>query len=298
MTTPQITLFTPAYNRAATLPRLYEAIKRQTFRDFEWIIIDDGSEDDTRAVVEQFIAEDDRPPIIYRFQQNQGKHNATNAAVKLARGALFVTIDSDDSMTDNALETLVDEWKALPDADKPRYKGISCRTCAPDGVRNGSPLPQSPLDCSDLDLRFKYKVTGELWGMTQTEILRQNPYPAVEGLHFYPENIYWDNMGRRYLTRFIDVPLRVYINDQQNALTDKRNSAHSETYYMRLHFLNECMDYFRYKPAFFMKQALGLWRDGRKSGRAVGGILADVPHAGGRAAALVMLPAGLLLSLK
>lgn len=103
--------------------------------------------------------------------------------------------------------------------------------------------------------------------MTKLEIIRANPYPCVSGLHFYPENIYWDNIGRKYITRFIDTPLRYYINDQENSLTGNAYSAHRETIFVRLHFINECWDYAKSNPKFFIKQFVGLSRDGLLNGK-------------------------------
>lgn len=260
------TIFTPSYNRANTLPRLFECLKKQTLKSFEWIVIDDGSCDDTEKVVDSFIKEKPDFEIIYKYQDNSGKHIATNNAAKIARGQFFITIDSDDALKEDALETLLAEWNKIPEAERQKYKGISCRTCNIKGKINGCKLPSEYLDCSDLDIRFKYKIDGELWGMTRLDIIKSNPYPNVGGLHFYPENIYWDNIGREYITRFIDIPLRIYINDQVNALTDKNNISYKETFFMRIHFINECWDYFKYSPMHFLKQAVGLVRDGLLNG--------------------------------
>ena len=118
MTEYTFSVFTPSYNRAKTLPRLYEALKRQTYRNFEWIIVDDGSADNTKETVEKFIS--DRPDfnITYKYQTNKGKHIATNVAAQIAKGEFFITIDSDDSVKDNALETFINEWNKIPDKDR------------------------------------------------------------------------------------------------------------------------------------------------------------------------------------
>ena len=89
------TVFTPTYNRAATLARVYESLQRQTFTDFEWIIVDDGSTDETAELVQQWRSESSFP-IRYIWQPNQGKHVAFNRGVELARGELFLPHDSDD----------------------------------------------------------------------------------------------------------------------------------------------------------------------------------------------------------
>lgn len=294
--TPYFTVFTPAYNRAATLPRVFDALKNQTFSSFEWIIVDDGSTDNTRETVQKII--DGKPDFPVRFysQENKGKHIATNFAVTKAKGRFFITLDSDDSCVPEALEVFKEEWEKVPDSVKPGLKGISCRTCNEQGKTNGNALPSEYLDTNDLDLRFKYKIEGELWGMTKLDILKAHPYPDVKGLHFYPENVLWNNIGREYDTRFIDRALRIYINDQENAVTGKNNAAHKETIFMRRHFINECWDYFKFNPRFFIKQLIGLSRDGALCGMSFGEFIAVPDSFGKKLLAVLTFPAGKVLS--
>ena len=105
-----LTIFTPAYNRAYTLHLGYEALLRQTCQDFEWLIIDDGSTDNTRELVAGWIKEN-KIPIRYHYQENQGMHGAHNTAYRLITTELNTCIDSDDFMPDNAVEKIVTFWK-------------------------------------------------------------------------------------------------------------------------------------------------------------------------------------------
>lgn len=291
----KITLFTPAYNRADTLTRLYNCIKEQYYKNFEWIIVDDGSKDNTKEVVEGFLSNDNDFPIIFIQQENKGKHIATNVAVQKASGDFFITIDSDDTFKPEALQTFLDEWEKIDDSEKPKYKGISCRTCDINGNFNGNHLPDKYLDCNDLDLRFKYKITGELWGMTRIEVIKEFPFPEVKGLHFYPENILWDEVGKKYKTRFIDLPLRYYINDTENALTNKQNSAAKETFFMRIHFVNDCWEYSKYDKKYFLKNIVGLSRDGLASGKKFGEIIKIPNTFGKKMLTLLSFPLGYIL---
>lgn len=261
-----ITVFTPAYNRANRLHRAFHSLKAQTRRDFEWVIVDDGSVDNTRQVVEEFQKEADFP-IRYFYQENQGKHIATNRAVREARGELFITLDSDDGCKPNALERLMAVWETIPEAQRPLYKGVSCRTCRPDSPDAiiGTPLPQPVLDSSDHDLRYRHKVKGELWGMTRRQVLLENPYPTIEGLHFYPEGAYWGRIGQKYRTRYFDEPLRLYYVDGaegDNQLTKRLNPK--ETYYIREYMLSPQVirPYFWCDPVNFYMQAVAFLRDG------------------------------------
>ena len=105
-----LTIFTPAYNRAYTLHLCYEALLRQTCQDFEWLIIDDGSTDNTRELVAGWIKEN-KIPIRYHYQENQGMHGAHNTAYRLITTELNTCIDSDDYMPDNAVEKIITFWK-------------------------------------------------------------------------------------------------------------------------------------------------------------------------------------------
>ena len=106
-----ITVLTPTYNRAKLLDRLYQSLCQQTYQDFEWIVVNDGSKDDTDEVVQSFIAEK-KINILYIKQENGGKHRAINRGVKEAKGKLFFTIDSDDCLTKDAVEKVI-KWQNI-----------------------------------------------------------------------------------------------------------------------------------------------------------------------------------------
>ncbi len=108
---PILTVFTPTYNRAFTLHLCYESLKRQSCKDFVWLIIDDGSSDNTRELVNSWIAEN-TVSIQYYYQENQGMHGAHNAAYERIETELNVCIDSDDYMADHAIEKIISFWKA------------------------------------------------------------------------------------------------------------------------------------------------------------------------------------------
>lgn len=267
MNNVEITVFTPSYNRAATLPRAFECLKKQTFKQFEWIIIDDGSSDNTREIVDGFKRENPFFDIIYVYQENQGKHVATNRAVEMSRGKFFITLDSDDACTDDALEVFYTEWNKISPEHRGEYYGISCRTCNEKGEINGTPMSVPYIDSNDLDLRYKHKIKGELWGMIRKEIMQEFPFPEQKGYRFYPENVIWHNVGRKYKSRYINRALRYYINDQDNAVTNvNRNKASKEKFVLRLHYINDCWDYRMYDRKHYLEHIVGLTRDGMANG--------------------------------
>ena len=110
--TPLFTVFTGTRNRAHTLPRVYDSLRQQTFRDFEWLIVDNESTDGTRELVEGWQAQSDFP-IRYLWHENRGKHGSQNRAVGEAHGQLFLTLDSDDPCAANALERFSFHWHAI-----------------------------------------------------------------------------------------------------------------------------------------------------------------------------------------
>jgi len=115
-----VTVFTPTYNRQKQLKGLYDSLCTQKFHDFEWLIVDDGSEDNTADVIKEWIKEG-KIDIRYHYQQNNGKHIAMNWAVANAKGVLFVTMDSDDVFRDDGIKIMVNAWKSIPDEQKRKH---------------------------------------------------------------------------------------------------------------------------------------------------------------------------------
>lgn len=114
---PYITVFTPTYNRAYTLRRLYESLRKQTQYDFEWLIVDDGSTDNTESLVQEFIRENSLFNIRYVKKENEGKHIAINVGAKIAMGKLFFIVDSDDALSTNAIEAIEKTEKEIAGMD-------------------------------------------------------------------------------------------------------------------------------------------------------------------------------------
>jgi len=198
----KVTIFTPTYNRAYLLDRLYRSIQRQTFRDFEWLIVDDGSKDNTEALVAGFIAEGNSFPIRYCKKENGGKSRAVNYALDLAEGELFFIMDSDDYLTDDALEKIV-YWESTIE-DKTQYCGVAGNRGTTETETPNVPLPGPYADCSVLE---KYTgntaLLGEHAEAFYTEIFRQFKYPCFDGEIFMTDCIAYDRMAAAgYKTRY------------------------------------------------------------------------------------------------
>ena len=208
---PTLTIFTPTFNRAHTLPRVYESLARQTSRDFLWLVVDDGSTDETRELVRQWAGIADFP-VEYLFQPNSGKHNAHNAAVARARTELFSIVDSDDELFPNAVERLVGAWRNAGDADRAKIAGLWSLCADPQGNIVGGTLPSDVRDASLQELRYARRLNKEMLPTFVTEILRRYPFPATPAgeCPYIPEAYVWMQITRAHPLRFINEPCRVY----------------------------------------------------------------------------------------
>lgn len=205
---PLFTVFTPTFNRSSTLRDVYHALCRQTLQDFEWLIVDDGSSDGTRELVQRWMAQATFP-IRYFYQENAGKPSAHNRAVTEARGDLFVVLDSDDTCLPNALERFATLWSEIPAQRRRLYSGITVLCVDNRGAVIGKPFPASPLDGKPVDLVMRGEYRGDKWGFHRTAVLREFPFPIVPGERHVPEGLVWNRVAARFLMRFVNEPLRV-----------------------------------------------------------------------------------------
>lgn len=152
---PLITVFTPTYNRAYCLHQCYESLKRQTSKDFLWLIIDDGSTDDTKELVSKWIEQTSDFEIRYAYKENGGLHTGYNAAIERLDTELAVCVDSDDYLTDDAIETIREFWNNNNDG---KVAGIAALDGDPQGKVIGDPFPeQRTINLIDLQIG-KYKL--------------------------------------------------------------------------------------------------------------------------------------------
>jgi len=203
------TVFTPTFNRAHTLPRVYTALKAQTYRSFEWLLVDDGSHDGTSDLVRRWQREG-AFPIQYHWQENAGKHIAVNRGVEAACGELFLFLDSDDACVPHALERLKVHWDAIPPDQKEGFSAVSALAQDSQGNLVGSRFPFDPTDSDSLEIRLRYRVSGEKWGFHRTEVLRQYPYPRFGKEKALPESLLWNRIALHYKTRYINEALEIY----------------------------------------------------------------------------------------
>lgn len=197
------TVFTPTYNRAHLLVRLYESLKQQTFRDFEWVIVDDGSSDATPELVKRWQTEASFP-IRYFWQPNSGKHVAYNRGLLEARGFLFADIDSDDFYVPEALERFYYYWSRIPGEEQEQFAGVIGHFADMNSKRIiGTLFPKNFLISDGIEIRLRYRVKGDKIGANRIELLRQFPFPEDLG-RFVPEALVGNRIYQRYKQLFFN----------------------------------------------------------------------------------------------
>lgn len=177
-----ITVTTPSYNRAHTLPNVYESLCNQTDKRFKWLIIDDGSTDETEALVSSWIAEG-KFPIMYKKKANGGKASALNIGIDLLDTPYAVCLDSDDTFYSDTIENAIKNLEKIVDNDQ--YCGILALRNNPDGsVMGGKALPYNLDTITAVDVFMKLNLNTELICFYKTSILTQYRFPEFEGEKF------------------------------------------------------------------------------------------------------------------
>ncbi|WP_027391622.1 glycosyltransferase family 2 protein [Aquimarina latercula] len=179
-----ITVFTPTYNRAYCLHKCYESLIKQSNQDFVWLIIDDGSTDDTETLVASWIKER-KIDIQYHYQENQGMHGGHNAAYRLTETTLNVCVDSDDCIGEEAIEKILVAWEKIK--DKPEFAGLVGLDADHTGKLIGTKIPEHIKETTLYDLYNVHKVLGDKKLVYRTEVVKKYPpYPIFEGERFVP----------------------------------------------------------------------------------------------------------------
>lgn len=200
----KITVFTPTYNRGYCLERLFESLVHQTYQDFEWVIVDDGSTDFTQELVKSFQEQKVFFPIIYKKTENGGKHRAINRGMELINGEMVLLMDSDDWLREDALECIVKTDATIPEKEKSKYAGMQGLCVHTDGKLVGRTFSGSYIDCTAIECR-KYNIYGDKAEVYYTNIIKNYPFPEIEGEKFVTERLVWNKIAKDgYLIRYFN----------------------------------------------------------------------------------------------
>lgn len=203
-----ITVFTPTYNRAYIIGTLYESLLKQTDRNFEWLIVDDGSSDNTEEVIRSFVDEG-KLKIHYFKQTNGGKHRAINFATGKAEGEVIYIVDSDDSLVPDSIERLRHHYAAIEKDEE--FAGVCGMRCFPDGSRIGGEQKWDIWDTTWIKYWLTSNIKGDVALAFRTSVLRMYPFDDIPGERFCAESLVLNRIGQKYKMRFFNE--KIYIAD-------------------------------------------------------------------------------------
>ncbi len=293
------TVVTCTYNRAHTLHRPYESLCTQSFRDFEWIVFDNGSTDHTHELIQRWKKESSFPIHYLHWPENTGYQNTFNEGIKIARGRFFLILDSDDRCVPEALQRLITIWDEIPPSCRDEFAGVTVLCKDQKGKLAGDRFPEDRLVSDALELQYRYKVKGEKWGFVRMDLLREYPFPATS--HHVMPHVVWHRVARHYKTLFANEVLRIYYNDRsgeanQLTATAPRNNAEGKAI-GQLAIINNDLAWFPYAPWTISKAGLQYIRFSLHAAQGIHEQYRKVQGTGAKILYLTVLPGGSLLYL-
>ena len=216
----KFTVFTPTFNRKELLEKLYKSLQKQTFKDFEWLIVDDGSADGTKEKVEEFLSEK-KLDIKYYFKENGGKQRAYNFATDKANGEIFICLDSDDEYVENGLETILKYWKKYEKNNN--IAGMGYLSTYPNREVIGSSFPEKEMISTQFDIYNKYGVKGDKGLMFRTEIIKKYKFPVFDDEKFITEAVVYNRICEKYKMVYVNEKIEIK-EYQEDGLTAKYNN--------------------------------------------------------------------------
>ena len=191
-----ITVVTPTYNRSYILHKCYESLKKQTDKSFVWMIIDDGSTDNTEELVNKWIIER-KIEIVYYKKDNGGKASALNFALDRIKTDYWVCLDSDDSFSNKAIELAIKELRKIK--NNPKYCGILALRNTPNGeVLGGKRIPQKVTETTVMEVVNKYKIRSEFIQFYKTEVTSNYRFPQIPGEKFISPEYLAMEINKKY----------------------------------------------------------------------------------------------------
>ena len=221
----KVTVLTPTYNRKYSLKRLYDSLINQTETNFEWMIVDDGSTDDTKKLIDSFISEH-KIKIKYIKKENGGKHRALNVGISQIKNEMTFIVDSDDYLTCDAIETINYYYKKYKDSNN--LCGYSFLRGYPNKKVNGPEYKEQEFISDYISYRLNDNNWGDKAEVYYTKCLKEFPFLEVDNEKFLFEDYVWIQMAEKYKTLHVNIPIYVgdYLEDglTKNISKTKYNS--------------------------------------------------------------------------
>ena len=207
-----ITVLTPTYNRKYIIDKAYKSLINQTNYDFEWVVIDDGSTDNTKDLITKFINEN-KIKIRYFYKKNGGKHTALNLGISKAKGNMLIILDSDDILTKDAIEQIIKYQKKYKSNKK--ICGFSFLKTFPNGIKIGKTYKGKEFTSNYIDFRHNKNITGDMAEVFFTSILKKYSFPQFKNEKFLSEAIIWNKIALNYDMVYINKSIYIadYIDD-------------------------------------------------------------------------------------
>lgn len=235
---PRLSILTATYNRAEKLERLYHTLDKATYRDFEWLIMIDGSTDHTLEVVKRIQEESDFA-VKYQYQENSGKHVAINRLYEMAQGEYGFTIDDDDEVLSDAFEKGVAIWDSIPKEERNQYWCVVGRCINPETKKMvGKPFVENINELKGRKQKKALSSSGECCSFKNIAIMKQYKYPEVKGCSYFPEGNLWYRIDQDYKQYYTNEIFRVYYQNDGESLVNYARSKEAYTRrYNMYHYL-------------------------------------------------------------
>ena len=260
-----ITIFTPTYNRASLIHRVYECLFKQEDKRFIWIVVNDGSNDNTEDVMLSILKRNELP-ILFISKSNEGKHSAFEVAFDETRTEYFMCMDDDDIYNSKAVKTFLKEWDRIKEEGKLEEIG-AIRTITHE--ENGNVVSKKPFDMTRLGTRkdqttlesnYIYHEGYENWTCYRTSALRsvdlfRKDYWMHDQHKFFSESIWQGRFARKYKCRYYFVVLREYRHDTETSIirSSKNRQHYVDMFINHKIILDEQLDYICKSPKIFIQ---------------------------------------------
>lgn len=251
---PKISVFTATFNRQSTLHRVFDSLTLQTYRDFEWIVVDDGSSDGTDELVANYKTIADFP-IHYHWQQNRGKHTAYNVFARLAVGEYFCSIDSDDEVLPACLGRMLEYFESIPAEDRSKYAGVMCLAENQHHKLIGDEFFPEDLTDNLVRVLMRHKKLGDKGGLVRVSVLKEFPFPEDVEKVYVPESYHIHGYSSKYKTKYLnEILIRPWTDPRPDhlSLALARPKNFPGTAYGLLAWPKYSMRYFLLNPRLFI----------------------------------------------